>query len=216
MGVVSVLFWHLYEKNRMLIIPSAIQILVEKVRNILWVSQGALGDKPYSNMMHGVARCLLHERSDSRFQMIDVDTSEKPDPQFISETLMRLHISDTWTKKLAIAYKPQWSFEREIYIMKGGDMRIPRYSQSSELDDRYNSARRLVRSQVQMEKTVVEILSSGSSFDIGEYIPSVAEENLAEDFISIRLSRSFLVKGAGLSILDEVMVTRTFLSAAWR
>lgn len=170
---------------------SALQRLTEKVQNVLWVTQGALGERPYANMMHGVARCLLHERSDSRFQIIDLDVSRQPNVEYIAQTLMRLHISCSWSK-FSTPYTPHWSFEREIYVDKDGYTRIARYRQSIKLDNRYNCSRRLVRTPLKLTEAIVEITSRGS-YELCEHTSEEAEpEKSKKDVLSIRLKRSFL------------------------
>ncbi|KAF2208880.1 hypothetical protein CERZMDRAFT_70454 [Cercospora zeae-maydis SCOH1-5] len=139
----------------------ALQRLVETAQNVLWITQGALGGNPYANMMHGIARCLLHERSDSRFQIIDYDIKIKPDAQFIAETLLRLHASAQWAH-FAKPYSACWSFEREIYVDSTGQTIIARYGPSKRLDDRYNSSRRVLKSAVDPSEQTLELIPEQS------------------------------------------------------
>ncbi|KAM3424169.1 hypothetical protein BST61_g11288 [Cercospora zeina] len=148
---------------------AALQRLVETAQNVLWITQGALGGNPYANMMHGIARCLLHERSDSRFQIIDYDIAIKPEAHFIAETLLRLHASSQWAH-FAKPYNACWSFEREIYVDSTGQTIIARYGPSKRLDDRYNSSRRMLKSAVDPSEQTLELVP-GQSWQLREFIP---------------------------------------------
>lgn len=165
----------------------ALQLLSERSQNILWITQGACGDKPLANMMHGVARCLLHERSDSRFQIVDIDASSQPDCRFIAETFMRLHISHAWTS-FTKPYSPQWSFEREIYIGIDGQARIGRYRDSIDLNLRYNSSRRLVEAPLDSQKTIIA-MSSKTGSELSE-CAALVTENTAIKASTVRLAIS--------------------------
>ncbi|GIZ41082.1 hypothetical protein CKM354_000439800 [Cercospora kikuchii] len=147
----------------------ALQRLTATVQNVLWITHGARGGKPYSNMMHGIARCLLHERSDSRFQIIDYDIAVQPEARYITETLLRLHFTNQWSS-FAKPYDALWSFEREIYVDENGQTLIARYGSSARLDDRYNSSRRVVKSPVDPSERTVELVL-GHSWDLREFIP---------------------------------------------
>ncbi|KAF3014489.1 t1pks [Neopestalotiopsis sp. 37M] len=145
---------------------AAIQLLTSKVRNLLWVLQGASGEQPYHNMLVGVARCLVHEKPDIRFQLIDFDAKTAPDSQFITETLIRLHVSSTW-KNLATPYEPSWVLEREVRYIDG-EVFTPRCVPSYHLDARYNSTRRNIREDVPLDQSVVAITSQQAGFELEE------------------------------------------------
>jgi hybrid polyketide synthase/nonribosomal peptide synthetase ACE1 len=158
---------------------SALQRLSERSQNVLWITQGALGEKPHANMMHGIARCLLHERSDSRFQVIDFDVSFEIQPKYIAETFLRLYISHAWSK-FSTPYAPQWSFEREIYVGKDGLTVIPRYKYSTVLNERYNASRRLVKAPLDINQSTIEI-AQGDFCEIAEVKSPIAEVSAAEN-----------------------------------
>ncbi len=169
----------------------AVQALLDQSMNVLWIIQGSRGDQPYANMMQGVARCLVAERPDLRLQFLDVDVAEKPDANLIAETLLRLQISDSWKATNEI-YKPLWTVERELAVSKGC-VEIPRYIPNDGPNDRFNSAKRLIRKHISVSASVVAITSSGLSYDLQEYHAPKAS-GLADDDINltIKVSRSIL------------------------
>lgn len=184
---------------------TAVQNLSEQARNILWVVQGSRGDRPYSNMMLGIARCLVSERKeDLHMQYLDFQVDQKPDPKLIAETLLRMHISDSW-KQLPTPYDPVWTLEREMFVVND-KIEIPRYKPSAALDDRYNSTRRLITNAVSLDESTIAVTSSGSSYQLEESKPALYELQSAEqDLRTIRVQKSILnalkIKDAGLLYL---------------
>lgn len=126
----------------------AMQVLTEKARNVVWVTQGGLsGAQPYGHMMTGVARCLTSEKPSMMFQLLDFDAQDVSDVQstIIAEAVLRMQISNTWSS-LVEPYTPTWTLEREVRIGLDGTTSIPRYLPNHELDARYNASRRVIRS----------------------------------------------------------------------
>jgi hybrid polyketide synthase/nonribosomal peptide synthetase ACE1 len=126
----------------------AMQMLTEKARNVVWVTQGGLsGSQPYGHMMTGVARCLTSEKPSMMFQLLDFDAQDVADVQSttIAEAVLRMQVSNTWSS-LVEPYTPTWTLEREVRIGLDGTVSIPRYLPNHELDARYNASRRVIRS----------------------------------------------------------------------
>jgi hybrid polyketide synthase/nonribosomal peptide synthetase ACE1 len=126
----------------------AMQILTEKARNVVWVTQGGLsGTQPYGHMMTGVARCLTSEKPSMMFQLLDFDAQNVADVQsaIIAEAVLRMQVSNSWSS-LVEPYTPTWTLEREVRIGLDGTVSIPRYLPNHELDARYNASRRVIRS----------------------------------------------------------------------
>ncbi|KAL9109110.1 MAG: hypothetical protein Q9227_006201 [Pyrenula ochraceoflavens] len=180
----------------------AVQDIMERARNVLWVTKGARGEQPYSSMMLGVARCVIHERKESiNLQAIDFSLADVIHPQFLAEAVLRLHIFNSW-RSFAKSYRPQWSLEQEMSIVNG-DMEIPRYRQKPDQDDRYNSTRRLIKSPVHLDTATIAITPS---HELEEYTPAVFETELEEkDCSTIRVRRSvltaFKIKAVGFAHL---------------
>ena len=192
----------------------ALQVLMDQGRNILWVVKGAQGENPYSRMIFGLARCLVGERRNGLFlQLIDIAHDDEPDATMIAETLVRMHIADSW-KKLDKPYDPLWTLEREMHASKGV-LQIPRYQPSKELETRYNANRRVIKTIEPLNKTTVEITSDGSSYEVEEHLQAVWDFEATEDsaFTTIQVKRSVLtavkVKSVGYLFLVIGEVAKT-------
>lgn len=125
----------------------AMQIMTEKARSVVWVTQGGLsGSQPYGHMMTGVARCLVSEKPAMKFQLVDFDVQDVAgiQPTIIAEAVLRMQISNTWAS-LAEPYTPTWTLEREVRVGLDGATSIPRYVASHDLDARYNASHRTIR-----------------------------------------------------------------------
>lgn len=184
----------------------AMQSLIERSSNIIWVVKGARGEQPHSRMMYGIARCLVGERKEGlRFQLIDIDVNEDYDPKILAEALMRLHISESW-KSSSTGYDPLWTLEREMFVSNGA-VQIPRYKPNKTLDERYNSNKRAIKSSRHLDTDIVEIVCYGASYEVEEYLPPIFEvqANRAADILTIRVKRSVLtalqVKSVGFLYL---------------
>ncbi|KAI1809437.1 putative polyketide synthase [Poronia punctata] len=170
---------------------SAMQLMTEKSLNILWLTRGVSGDNPYSNMMVGVSRCLVHEKPDLRFQVVDFETNAKVEATLVAELLMKLHISSLW-KGFMTPYQPSWALEREIRVV-GDEFMLPRCVPSKFLDDRYNSVRRTITSDVALEDAVVAVVSKpNGSFELQEVkTPEWAvQASSLPDVVEIQVNRS--------------------------
>lgn len=172
----------------------ALQNLTENSYNILWVVKGAQGENPYARMMFGVSRCLAAEVKESlRFQIIDADLDVEYDPKFLAETLLRMHIYDRW-KNSTPAYEPLWPLETEMYVQANGKIQVPRYKPSALLDERYNSTRRVIKSERTLDRDVVEIIDTqnASKYEIQEILQSALDKKGSKNTLTIRIKRSVL------------------------
>ncbi|KAI3401844.1 hypothetical protein diail_8222 [Diaporthe ilicicola] len=176
----------------------AIVRLCDHSRNILWVTVGSRGEEPYMNMMVGTGRCLIGEMPSLRLQFLNFDASEKPNAEIIAENLLRLQISDAWGKGLAKGYDPLWTLEREMSI-DNGTMLIPRYLPAIDINTRLNSERRLITKDVTPSEAIIEINSTGASYDLLDF----AKTEDTDETITIQVSKSLLsaVSVTGLGCL---------------
>ncbi|KAL6706945.1 hypothetical protein ACN47E_004895 [Coniothyrium glycines] len=125
----------------------AMQVLTEKARSVVWITQGGLsGTQPFGHMMTGLARCLTSEKPAMKFQLMDFDVQDIAhiQPYIIAEAALRMQIFDSWTS-LEEPYTPIWTLEREVRVGIDGSTSIPRYVANNELDTRYNASHRIIR-----------------------------------------------------------------------
>lgn len=186
----------------------AIVRLCDHSRNMLWVTVGSRGEEPYMNMMVGTGRCLVGEMPSLRLQFLNFDASEKPNAETIAEHLLRLQISDAWGKGLAKSYEPLWTLEREMSI-DNGTMLIPRYLPATDINTRLNSERRLITKDVTPSEAVIEINSSGSSYDL---LDCASKEGATDETITIQASKSLLCAVSVASIGCLYVVAGTTLA----
>uniref|UniRef100_A0A093ULT3 Lovastatin nonaketide synthase n=1 Tax=Talaromyces marneffei PM1 TaxID=1077442 RepID=A0A093ULT3_TALMA len=144
----------------------AIQLLTEKSSNILWVTRGGAGENPFSNMMVGVSRCLVPEKPDLRFQVIDFAVNEPVDATYIASSLMRLHISGIWNGWLE-PYVTTWLLEREIRVVNG-QVIIPRMIPCKAMDSRFNSSRRTIRKELSTKGSVITVDNVVGTYELRE------------------------------------------------
>ncbi|OBU00869.1 putative Hybrid PKS-NRPS biosynthetic cluster [Pseudogymnoascus verrucosus] len=169
---------------------AGLQLFSEKAQNVLWITQGGSGEHPYANMMIGVARCLTCEKPDLRFQTIDFDAIDSLNPQMIAEAVLRLHISDTWGSFVE-AYDTAWLLEREIRVI-GGEMTVPRYIPNKVLDGRYNSSRRTVQKDTNLNGSVIAISAGEASYELQQVVTPEWEAFTNSGLAEIKVERSSL------------------------
>ncbi|KAF5878447.1 putative polyketide synthase protein [Botrytis fragariae] len=135
----------------------ALQNMLGAAKYVVWASHGSRTEKPFANMMVGLARTLRHEIPDLMFQILDIEDTDKEMtvPQtanHIATTVLRLILSSSCN----LTENTLWSNEPELLI-KGGKIWIPRVNAAPKLNDRLNSARRKVKSNVDLERTQIQI-----------------------------------------------------------
>ncbi|KAB8233744.1 uncharacterized protein BDW43DRAFT_310755 [Aspergillus alliaceus] len=170
---------------------AALQMLTEKCRNVLWVVRGASGEQPYANMMNGVARCLVGEQPDMRFQFVDFDMADKVDAGFIVRSLLQLQISDAWHTFIE-PYRPVWTLEREVRYIQG-QAHIPRYCPSLRRNLQYNSWRRTIRETVDPSSKYVILTHANGYYDLEEDNSPRPDPTAEDDRMAINVSRSSTV-----------------------
>ncbi|KAH8656641.1 putative polyketide synthase [Tricladium varicosporioides] len=190
----------------------ALQFMMDQAKNVLWVVQGSQGQNPYSRMMMAVGRCLAGERRDALYmQTIDSDIDELPSAKLLTETLLRLHISEQWKNA---SYEPLWTLERELYLSKG-TLQIERFAPSSTLDNRYNSDRREIKNELPVGSTIVELAKAGSAYQLKEQFEMQLqkEANKSAGLITLKVRRSVLtaikIKSVGSLYLVSAEVVGT-------
>ena len=129
-------------------------------RTILWLTSGRLEDEPFSNMIVGFGRSVVHELEDLRLQFLDVPDRSKIDSRTIAESLVRFHAKGIQSNDLLYTAEP------EIVIDAEGHQLVPRLQPIGAANDRYNSIQRPITHQVDVSKSVVELQSSGNSCTI--------------------------------------------------
>ncbi|KAE8858945.1 hypothetical protein PTNB73_08425 [Pyrenophora teres f. teres] len=150
-------------KNRNAAKFNALKVLWRNGRNVLWVTRGARSEQPRSAMMLGLCRSIRHEYPHLNLQILDFDIMPSAKPTV--EVLLQL---ETTAQLKSEGHEDVlWTFEPEIHIVEGKAW-IPRLYPNSPANKRYNTSRRLVRHDVNLDKTAVELVANTDEniFDI--------------------------------------------------
>ena len=145
---------------------SGLKNLMDFERTILWVTQGCRSENPYMNMSVGFGRSLALEIPDLRLQFLDLDASERPSPQLLTEALLRLHLTGALEDQGA-SDSILWSTEQEIAYERGRQI-IPRLCVSQKLNDRYNASKRTMIEMKNAQECTLLLRPSHSGFDLIE------------------------------------------------
>ena len=145
---------------------SGLKQLMDSQRTILWLTQGSRSRQPYMNMSVGFGRSIALEMPDLQLQFIDLDASERPNPQLIAEALLRLHFTVALENQ-GVSDSILWSTEQEI-VYEGGRQIIPRLRVNQKLNDRYNASKRTIVENKDAQDCIFELRLSGSGYDLVE------------------------------------------------
>ncbi|KAH8820161.1 putative polyketide synthase [Xylogone sp. PMI_703] len=116
-------------------------------KTLLWVSSGRRDDEPISNMIVGFGRTATNEIPELRLQHLDIADLQGTSPQTVAEVLLRFHVRPTNIDNDIV-----WTVEPEIVIDNEKRQLLSRLRPIPELNDRYNSSRRvIVREKVLFE-----------------------------------------------------------------
>ncbi|KAF3345526.1 Pseudouridine-metabolizing protein [Verticillium dahliae VDG2] len=174
----------------------AMKRLIERSRNVVWVTRDArAGGDPYMNMTIGWARTALEEMPQLRLQFLDFTDNAKMRAELVAQELLRLQILEQWSP-VDDGYQLLWSIEPEIVIEEGDRILIPRLRASKERNDRYNSTRRTVLTEVDPQSTrVVVDRLSGGNYELREEQHAVGQHLLVDgdDRVAIEVLHSLLL-----------------------
>lgn len=198
--------------------------MFEHSRNVLWVTQGAHGTDPYATMMNGFSRTLVREMPHLRIQCFDLDSTDHIDPELVAQIMLKLELSEEWEKDDS-NHKALWSLEPEAAINKGVVI-IPRMFATKELNDRYNSTRRHITMEVDLNDHVVSLSKKNSGhtrLEASQKIESTAVSGASilisvsySSIMSFRVSsdsRLFLVAGVSSNTNEHVVALSTVLAS---
>ncbi|KAL8923718.1 MAG: hypothetical protein Q9208_004470 [Pyrenodesmia sp. 3 TL-2023] len=173
---------------------SGLKQLMELQRTVLWITQGCRSEQPYMNMSVGFGRSLALENPDLRLQFMDLDASEKLSAPLIAAALLRLHLTAHLAEQGAID-SILWSTEQEM-VYEGGKQLIPRLVPNKQLNDRYNSSKRLIMENKEAHGCTFQLLPSDSGYRLLEkhFLDSSAMDKPPEQGseIYIQVSHSLL------------------------
>jgi hybrid polyketide synthase/nonribosomal peptide synthetase ACE1 len=150
----------------------ALKTLWRQAFNIVWVTQGARAAEPYSSMMIGLGRAMIHEYPTISLQILDVDTIEDEDrsAQRFIEELLRLELLSAFNRGAKSDIEFLCSLESEVSF-EGNARLIPRLYMNDEASARYNSARRPITKQLTWPESTVVLSPDGDSYELQKPSP---------------------------------------------
>ena len=138
---------------------AALQDLFSQSSDVLWITAGRLSEDPVANMAVGVGRALMTELPHINLQFIDVCSMSMLDPGKIAEAFLRLTLIMSHEY---LEYNALWTTEPEV-VFDGEAMLIPRVMMDKEMNNRFNSDRRLITNEISTDEFPVEYVSSRGS-----------------------------------------------------
>lgn len=167
----------------------ALKKMFESGKTLLWVTSGRRDDEPFSNMTVGYGRTATNETPELRLQQLDIPDPQDTLPQTIAEILLRFHATASMKDNLV------WTVEPEIVIDDKKRQLVPRLRPISELNNRYNSARRSIIHETDVGESPITVQPSPSGYvfkELSRYEASVSEHRDPGDLIELRTTHTVL------------------------
>ncbi|OAQ62682.1 hybrid NRPS/PKS enzyme [Pochonia chlamydosporia 170] len=163
-----------------------LQMLLEKSRALLWITQGA-SESPYQSATIGLGRSFVSENPQKALQFLDLDTVTGNE-EVLAESLLRL-IASAVKRTDGSKGSRLWMIEPELSVDKGA-LLVPRLVPDKKRNDRLNSLKRKVETQALVGTQAVTLVPS--LHNAGQ-VAYTAEETLnhpsepASDQVSLRV-----------------------------
>ena len=138
-----------------------LQRVLELVKHVLWITQGALSEQPYSMASTTFSRAVRREAGHVSLNHLDTSDLQDPNvPKFIAEHLLQLYALDEWeTPHIGDGQENKpllWSKEPEAFL-DGGKLVLPRRLSNEDQNARLNSFRRVITKTVPISGSNVSI-----------------------------------------------------------
>ncbi|KAF9886948.1 hypothetical protein FE257_010689 [Aspergillus nanangensis] len=166
------------------------QDIFKQSKNVLWVTRGSRSGDPYARMVVGFGRTIVLEMLHLRLQFLDIPAESHSDAASIADALLRLETTGVWEDEragdnLLYAVEPELSFEDGKYF-------VPRFRLNQEQNDRYNSSRRSIETEMEIGLSEVELAWRGGSASLVEtpQSPKGATDDAYRKSVDIRVTQS--------------------------
>ncbi|KAK3309308.1 polyketide synthase [Chaetomium strumarium] len=131
--------------------------LFEGQKSVLWLTKGRLRDEPYHNMTVGFGRSAVHEDDDLHLQYLDIPDISQIDAKTVVEAFVRFNSKQLQSRDILYTVEP------EIILDEQGRELVPRLTTIPAANNRLNSTRRLIDHEVDVRKSVVELVQDGGA-----------------------------------------------------
>lgn len=169
----------------------ALRKLLSSSATLVWVTSGRRANDPHANMMVGLLRSAVQEIPGLDYHSLDFEDGREMSARRIVEALLRFRAGALWHKAEAI-HVP---VETEIVLGQHGRALVPRYKINQPMNDRYNSARRLIMAPARPYKQRIRIAPSemGSGYKLQQEAgPTSYHRNDTENGGWVRVTHSIL------------------------
>ncbi|KAK8038627.1 Polyketide synthase-nonribosomal peptide synthetase [Apiospora rasikravindrae] len=120
----------------------ALKLLIQGAGTLLWVTSGRRAKNPHANMMVGFLRSAREEMPTLKIQSFDIEGDGSLDASTLAAALLRWKAATMWQREdfhnILLTVEPEVVHEQRTGLV------IPRLVADSEMNDRYNSARRFI------------------------------------------------------------------------
>ncbi|KAI6085990.1 hypothetical protein F4821DRAFT_278997 [Hypoxylon rubiginosum] len=157
--------------------------------SVLWVVKGARSSNPHAGTTLGLFRTLFYEVPGTLLQLLDINQPlDKVDSTIVAETMLRLRIQADMARRGETS-KVLFEFEPEL-VLQDGRLQVPRVRPHAGQNDRYNSAKRSITSEVDVQETPITLDWIDDAYMLREQheIDGIA----SDDLVTVQVFCSFL------------------------
>lgn len=171
-----------------------LQRVFELAKHVLWITQGALSEQPYSMASITFSRAVRREAGHVSLNHLDVSDLQEPNvPKFIAEHLLQLYALDEWeTPHIGDGQENKpllWSKEPEAFL-DGGKLVLPRLVCNEDQNARLNFFRRVITKTVPISNSNVSITPphADSPASLVEPVSLTARKEQQDRLVSVNSS----------------------------
>ncbi|KAK7702439.1 putative PKS/NRPS-like protein biosynthetic cluster [Diaporthe eres] len=135
---------------------------------LIWVTRGRRAENPRANMATGLLRAAARENPALDYVLLEIEEASDSDHRIIAETLLRHKAASRWCHQDDLLF----TAENELVVDKAGRLLVPRLMPSQEMNDRYNSSGREVRTPVRADTHEVGLSMRDAKWDVSLIPPS--------------------------------------------
>ncbi|OQD63284.1 hypothetical protein PENPOL_c010G08089 [Penicillium polonicum] len=168
----------------------ALQAILLRSRNVLWVTKSRRAENPYQNMFLGMARAISKEMPHVTIQSLDVESITNPNnvARTILEAFVRMNILSGVDEQSSLL----WTREQEL-VIEGGETLIARLRPNQELNDRYNARYRTVTKSATRPGAAIRLIQQGDRLAFTETDEHHPADTI--DRVTVKTSFSLTVPG---------------------
>lgn len=156
-------FEHLNDKTW-----NALKRMTFHTGTLVWVTRGRRAKNPRANMAMGLLRAAARENPALDYVLLDIEEDSDSDHRIIAETLLRHKAASRWCHQDDLSF----TAENELVVDKAGRLLVPRLMPSQEMNDRYNSSGREVRTQIRADTHDISVSMHDAKWDVSLMPPS--------------------------------------------